>query len=381
MHRPSCSGSVWIPLEDCGSNRRPSMGDKMADKGSGIRGDEREELPRLCRPWLQEGFEGLPSKGARVAPGGGIQKVDRRGAGGGFQLDGRVVIIQGCQGRCLPLGHEDVCHVPLAPSAGDEGEAPIQQCELGLTNNLDCSFGMQQQCFWISPLRCARQDCSSRGLLIAGSGVVGCAMARLGRSESLICVALLRLLILAGVAWVGGVISGLFGGGSRLSSDERHVMESDMWATAGFDGAAVSADPVANVESVGAAGGSSPGDHPPVSTVIVAVSTRLGVRALSGTRTSGGERAGVSGGRGGGGLSGPLSFSLSVVGSSSATIKASTCSRVSDRSCLPRFLFAQTVAIWKGPRHSPFESPFKVVVSRKSTDVVLVVDFSLMDVL
>ena len=89
------------------------------------------------------------------------------------------------------------------------------------------------------------------GLLIVGSGVVGCAMARLGRSESLICVALLRLLIFAGVAWVGGVISGLFGGGSRLSSDERHVMESDMWATAGFDGAAVSADPVANVESAG----------------------------------------------------------------------------------------------------------------------------------
>ncbi|KAE8287244.1 hypothetical protein D5F01_LYC15213 [Larimichthys crocea] len=90
-----------------------------------------------------------------------------------------------------------------------------------------------------------------QGLLIAGSGVVGCAMARLGRSESLICVALLRLLILAGVAWVGGGISGLFGGGSRLSSDERHVMESDV-GHAGFDGAAVSADPVANVESVGA---------------------------------------------------------------------------------------------------------------------------------
>ncbi|KAE8281163.1 hypothetical protein D5F01_LYC20137 [Larimichthys crocea] len=92
------------------------------------------------------------------------------------------------------------------------------------------------------------------GLLIAESGVVGCAMARLGRSESLTCVALLRLLILAGVAWVGGVISGLFGGGSRLSSDEKHMLESDMWATTGFDGAAVSVDPVANVESVCAAG-------------------------------------------------------------------------------------------------------------------------------
>ncbi|TKS65005.1 putative ATP-dependent RNA helicase DDX27 [Collichthys lucidus] len=29
-----CIVPVWIPLEDCGSDRRPSMGDKMADKGS-----------------------------------------------------------------------------------------------------------------------------------------------------------------------------------------------------------------------------------------------------------------------------------------------------------------------------------------------------------
>ncbi|KAE8290461.1 Inositol monophosphatase 1 [Larimichthys crocea] len=142
-------------------------------------------------------------------------------------------------------------HVPLAPSAGDEGEASIQQCELGL-----------------------------RSLTSGFSGVLEVTVEGDPQRQRV--------------------------------SDEEGVPESS-W-----------------------------------------LCPRGSVSGLSGPEPV------VERGRGGGGLSGPLSFSLSIVGSSSATIKASTCSRVSDRSRLPRFLFAQTVAIWKGPRHSPFESPFKV---------------------
>ncbi|KAE8294757.1 hypothetical protein D5F01_LYC05674 [Larimichthys crocea] len=125
----------------------------------------------------------------------------------------------------------------------------------------------------------------------------GLCYARLGRSESLICLALLRLLIW--LEWPGTLTSGFSG-----------VLE-----------VTVEGDP-----------------------------QRQRVSDEEGVPEEVGEAVGCQ----------APSPSLSLVmGSSSATIKASTCSRVSDRSRLPRFLFAQTVAIWKGPRHSPFESPFK----------------------
>ncbi|XP_027129538.1 uncharacterized protein LOC109138735 [Larimichthys crocea] len=126
--------------------------------------------------------------------GGGIQEVDRRGAGGGFQLDGRVMIIQGCQGRCLPLRHENVCvcrptlwasraesqkeHSTLrAPCGFWGGDKKVWASGSGYPPELQ--FLRDSDWLWV------RTDGNGfQSLLIAGSGVVGCAIARLGRSFS-----------------------------------------------------------------------------------------------------------------------------------------------------------------------------------------------------